>query len=624
MKMFGTLQPWHEAESDEIAQRVRDTVDRLREIDRWRAANARRNLYRIEPAPLSRARSMWLSGADGAIAPDTMRLRLARVQVETQAADVCGRQQPRVMFLTSGAEWQTVRRAKRLQRFIDGMFSAPGPGYSSVRELAVEIFRDAGGIWGTGLVRPRALSTGIVYQRIWAHECHVDESDARHGNPWSFFLRSRMSRHEALQQWPDAARAIAEAPTVDVSDDESGFGELLELRKTVDEIVIYEAWLRGTDEAPGRYTAVLGDTVLADEPYTRPRFPVAVLRWAPPRVGFWGHSLTDEVRELEDSFNDGLMRADEDAKLRNTRDVFVFDGSVKNKDDLAANESVNIIELAGADKPPVVSQMPALDQSVFSFLMQRYQWSFEMTGTSQQLATAQRAQGISSAEGQRTVRDLGTQRQALRARAWETFFVDLAMATIDVVRAYAEKNPGYAVKWPGKRFLETIKWDDASIDDDMFTATIEPASNLPREPGGVISAVQDYFRSGLITADTAKRLLAWPDLEREQSLEQAEADYLEDLVERFLDWDGESPVRDVYEAPDGYLSDLPRALVFMGRSYYQAKRDRAPKENLDLIRRYIDELELLIERTTAPPEAPPQDVPPQGEMPMPPEGMPLA
>ena len=219
------------------------------------------------------------------------------------------------------------------------------------------------------------------------------------------------------------------------------------------------------------------------------------------------------------------------------------------------------------------------------------------------------------------MRDLGAQRQATHTRDWEGFHIDVSRLIIDSLRRTAGDEGEITLRWAERGALRQVRWADADLDEQTYTITATAASQLPRELAGRISTVGELYQAGLIPAETYSRLLDMPDLQSEADRANAEYEYLETVLERFLDADlEEEEPGDVYVAPDGYFFQPDARIVQLGQAYFGALRDGAPQANLDLLRRYLDDLQESSARlqaaaaAAAAPPAPPMGAP-QPELP---------
>jgi hypothetical protein len=131
----------------------------------------------------------------------------------------------------------------------------------------------------------------------------------------------------------------------------------------------------------------------------------------------------------------------------------------------------------------------------------------------------------------------------------------------------------------------------------------------------------ELYASKLIDSQTYKQLLGWPDLEQELESESAEYEYIDQLIDRYLDAEPKKWDAGDYESPEGAIMDKQRAMMRVTSAMFQAKRDKAPAFNIDLLRRYITELGQQIsaaataQQSVGGPPPGTQAAPPAGPMP---------
>src|SRR6478609_9014067 len=58
-------------------------------------------------------------------------------------AKLAGQQKPKVQFVTSDSDWQTKRKSKKLDRFVEGQFMQSVGVYGDVWQLMLRVFLDA-------------------------------------------------------------------------------------------------------------------------------------------------------------------------------------------------------------------------------------------------------------------------------------------------------------------------------------------------------------------------------------------------------------------------------------------------------------------------------------------------
>jgi hypothetical protein len=214
----------------------------------------------------------------------------------------------------------------------------------------------------------------------------------------------------------------------------------------------------------------------------------------------------------------------------------------------------------------------------------------------------------------RTQIDLASKRFATKARGYELAFVEIARR---IVEAMADVSESVA-QWPSRDAMVELKWSEVKPESDAYTIRVAPVSSLPRDPAGRLAMSQELYQSGLISGPSFKRLLDWPDLEAEVSRENAEYEYLEVLIDRYLDATPEQAKDPGFvQYPEGFIFGKESAMVQFGAAYFEAKRHDAPEYVLELLRSYILGLDELLKAAQQPPAgAPvPGPVPPAGPVP---------
>jgi len=190
-------------------------------------------------------------------------------------------------------------------------------------------------------------------------------------------------------------------------------------------------------------------------------------------------------------------------------------------------------------------------------------------------AAARREQGVSSGVAIQTLNDTKAGRQLVKGQRYEQAYVDFAHQWIWRLRELAEDNKDFAVQWAGKSLLRSYKFTDYDVEDDAFSTTVAPASAFPHDPAGRLDYVQAMYKGGLISQETAKQLMNWPDLESEMSMENAETEYLDMLIERYLDAEEEDWDAGEYQPPEAFLVNKVGAMRRFASSWFRARIDQA-------------------------------------------------
>jgi len=614
---------WYECVDDEgnaldsMASSVKALCDALIEEQEPRRSKYVEGVARYEGIAVSDSDAGSLN--HGAYSDDTYNL--TRSIISTATAEIAARQKPKPEFLTSSGEWKDRRKAKKLTHFVEAQMAESQGAYEDVWQLNQDAFVDAcmpG--YGTGFVKVTADDTleRVVYERVLPFEMLMDPEEWKYRNGQNLFQSYTISRDLLRDMYgvagdpeelDDEERSILSAIDAAFRDDRL---TTQNRQRVTDMIRVYEAWRLPYGERPGAHCICIANKVLFHEEWTRRRFPFAMIQWAPERIGPWGRGLADEVRATHIIVNDAALRLQQ--RMRECTNTYIFNpaGSKVDKDALSSNDNLRIIDYVG-QQPPTFHPCPPPSSAEFNNVAENIQRAYNMVGVSQMSATAQKDPGLTAAVAIRAVNDVQAGRFLGVGRRFEQMHATEGELTIDAVKEL--KN--VTAKWPGKKFLRTIKWSDVRMNEDMYVVHVSASSMLSRDLGTRLKTAQELFESGLISPEQFRSMLSMPDLDNIMERDTAELDYVEMVLDRYLDSETMDDLEEAggYETPDPSIGDKMAALALSKNTYFEARRDGAPELALMLVRRYLREMAAL----AAPPAPPPGALPaPAG---LPPDGM---
>jgi hypothetical protein len=528
---------------------------------------------------------------------DRLRANVCKPVVDTAVALTAGRNRPKATLVTNSGDWSQKRRAKKADRFIEGVFREAG-----MSSLGPQMFRDAC-IFGTGVIKFFPSSGRICAERVLPSELLVDPIDGMYERPRCIYQVRFVDKSVLLEAFGGAGRdnvsqAIKGAPLV--ADPDSG----AERTTTAEPVRVVESWHlpSGPDAKDGRHCIAIHGATLLYEDWERDRFPFVFFRWSHRVIGFWGTGLVEEVKPLQLDINITLRRIKECLHLMAVPRIFV-QATAKAVKSLINNEVGAIIPYTGS-QPPVFLTPPSVPPELFKHLQWLIQQAFEQAGISQMAAASRKPPGLESGEAIRTYNDIGSERVAVQGREYEQVHMDGARICMDLSADLdAGREGGFATVFVrGRQSAERIKWADVVMDADSYVLQVHPTSALPRDAAGRTATVESWVQAGWVDEHQAKRLLDFPDLDSENDLVAAGRDLVDMHLERLLDYE---PVADAYVEPDP-ASDLQYAFTRAQQTLALARLENADDERLDLIRMYLDDVRALIDRML-PKEAPAPD-----------------
>lgn len=513
---------------------------------------------------------------------DRMSYNVVQSATDTVTAKIA-KNKPKPLFLTSGGDYKIQRRAKKLDKFVDGVFYE-----NNAYQLGTDIFRD-GAVNGDGLVHVFELNGRVKYERVLAGEVKVDWVESFNNDPRQMHRVKLCDRGVLKDHFPDHAKEIDEA---------SNIGEDLSatLQNVSDQVIVAESWRlpSGVGATDGLHTiCILGGAELYCEKWKKQFFPFARFSWAKRINSYWSQGLAEQIQNIQLELNKILWVEQRAFHVAGALKVLVENGSKVVKEHIN-NEIGTLIYYQGTKPeyviPPV---MPVGFNERKQFLISA---AFEQAGVSQLSAAAQKPAGLDSGKALRTMNNIESERFMTIGQAYEDFYLQLAKLTVDCARDIAKSGKKIDVRTPNNRFIETINWNECSLEDQDMILKIYPVSSLPTDPSGRLAAIQEQVQAGWITPRTAKRLMDFPDLEMAQELQNSKEDYLHMLFEKMID-DGE------FVSPEPF-DDLQLAKELFLEYYALSKMQGVEEEKLELLRQFDSQVSVLIQKAMPPMPAP--------------------
>jgi hypothetical protein len=520
---------------------------------------------------------------------DELDYNLSRAACDTVHAEIAGRQKPMAKFLTSGGDWKTKRKARKMEKYCHKALTKRQGNFLNSWELMESVFLDST-VWGMGVAKVFARDGRIKIERHLAHELFVDRRDAYYGNPQSLFHVYTIERDLAIKVFADdsnggaSKEAIRQAINAAEEDRHvRGTSAIGTSNRVSGGITIVEGWRLPIGDEPGKHVFAIQGALLHSEDWDRPEFPFVLVRWDADRIGWRAKGLVEHGASIHMEVSHNARKLKERFDLCGHKRTYYVAGSV-DENALESNEAEVFIPVTpGAQMPQETTPKPIADAEMM-WMSDCYQRYFEITGVSQARASARKEAGVTAGVALRTLNDMQTIRFSLKAKAYENAFVQLTNQILYCAKEMAIE--GYDVEYD-----DEVDWSNIDIDDTL-DITVAPTSALPNDMAGRMQMAAELFESGVIKSETYKQLLGWPDIERETSLQNAQVEYIEQIIDEMLDGGD-------YEPPDPHIIDKAGALLQVSRAYLRALYDRAPEDVLSALSSWITEMDELMARGMA-------------------------
>lgn len=532
---------------------------------------------------------------------------------------------PRPVFLTDGGTWSQQKKARRLEKFVAGIFYQ-----TKFARIARVIFRDSE-IFGKGIVKiVEDAKKRIRIERVFPDEIVVDPMETVYGEPRQIYQIRVVSKDVLIGMFPghkveiEASTPSAFGQTDQLMIDSASLVHVIEswhLPSTVPPDVKVDATdptyaaalMEGHD---GRHSICINGKTLLFEAWRDDYFPFSFLDWSPPVLGFWPKGLPIELRGIQYEINRILRN------IQDSVDFCVPKMLVHNSANVVLSHLDDIIGGIikwGGEHPPTLQAWAAIPQQLLEHVDRLVRQAYEISGVSQLSAASKKPSGLESGAALREYDDIQSERFAIPGVGLEEFVVDVSVQVIRLAKKIADRDGDYAVNAPQrKRTMLKIKWSEIDLDEADFVTEIFPASALPRDPAGRLAMVQDFINLNLLDKEDVPRLLNFPDLEAVNELNEASAEFTNMQMEAMID-------RSEAQSPEPY-QNLVYAKKFAQSSLLAAATQKVPEANLQLVREYINECVVMIAATQPTPPsltagagqgAPPPGSPAPGPMPQP-------
>lgn len=511
-------------------------------------------------------------------------LNVIKSCIDTVTSKIC-KSKPRPYFLTEDGDFQLQTKAKYLTQFMDGWMD-----YAKAYETGRQSFVDAC-TFGTGVTKVYIdEDTHMVkVERVIPTQLIVDDAEGMYVSPRQMHQVKSAFREVVIGLYPDFSEKIL-AATACIKGSEAA-------TSSADMIQLIESWHlpSGLDAEDGRHTICIENCTLFDEPYAKDYFPFVFQRWTPSLLGFYGTGLAEELIGIQLEINTILRNIKQAQHLMAVPQVW-----------LEASSQVvtaHIDNTIGGVKwytgqAPIFMNPTAMSAEVYGYLENLYKKAFEISGISALSATSQKPAGITAAVALETLSDIETERFMTVAQRNEEYYLDLTKIVIDLTRDIynGDEKTGrkpyrqLSIKAATKDFMEKVSWKDIDLDDDKFVMRVFPTNILPTQPAGRLQMAQQMMQMGIYDREDTISLLDFPDLKPVNSRLTAARDVVLKMVGQMLE-------KNQYMSPEPYMN-LQMAKDLTQSEYLKGKINNVPEERLELLQRFMDDCQAMMDQAT--------------------------
>lgn len=591
---------WYNSDDRSLHQELYPYIQYLQQENKGHVQELLRNhrLYSNQPVTAFGPYAFYRTIANVTQAFDASTLNIIASCVDTLQARIAGTSRPTVEFVTSNGDWIQRRKAKDLNRFIEGIFYQ-----TKIHDLNPQQVTDAG-IYGNAYKHWYKENGKVKCERVFPVEMSVDPSEAMLGNPRTRFRTKYVSKDklESVAKkngWKNLDKIrVAQAARTGNQVQSGG--------KYTDEIIeVHEAFRLPsyTGAKDGVHAVIIENATLLKEAYTRDFFPFTDYYYKKKPLGFYGESVASQLVRNQVMINRLLKIIDKSLVSFANPKIWASPGSQFNPDKFTRDIGGVIMSTV---KPEILAQA-IIPQEVYTHLENIYQKSFQVIGIGQQASAGIKQPGLTAAVAIEAVDDIQADRLAIPSLAYEEMFVDDARLAIALMKEIVEEEGDYEVQFPSKGGLYSMHWNDISddLDEDAYVLQANSVSSLPKQVPGKLQYITDLQSMGVIAPFQIPRLIANPDVDSVLDPMMSVQDRIYQVIDTILDKGAEG--YNEVGGPDPLVDPQQQLTLFL-QAYAKAQYDGAPDDRLQLLSQYIVQLKQIM----APPPPP---MPPTGAAP---------
>jgi len=333
---------------------------------------------------------------------------------------------------------------------------------------------------------------------------------------------------------------------------------------------------------------VVDTATLLEEPWELECFPVVKWDWQPPIFGFLGIGMVEDIVPIQVEVNYTAQKIQKLMALA-TSMAWIQKGSGVAK---INNTDWGVRQYTG--RPPIFQTTSPISGEYFSHLDRLYNRAFEIVGVSQMAAQSTKPTGIESAVAMRTFYDIGTRRFRHTGYRWGEYQVACGEMILEMSRLALKNDIDITVVGRQNSDVKEINYSDIHMGRDDYAVRVAPASALPQDPAGKLETLSDLsMKFPTMQPHFVGMMEQIPDLENIIGAEMASIKAASLSIEKILE-------KGEYVSPRPHM-DLSLTRDMATKEYLRAWNAGVSEERLDVLNRYIADIDDMLMAMQAPP-----------------------
>ena len=474
----------------------------------------------------------------------------------------------RARFLTDGADWGQSRRARQLE-FYSEELQADLKILPKCRRAFKEAVKK-----GTGLTKSHIVFGKVRVDLVAVENCVVDPAESRDGRePRQFHQWDVIDADELAARYPKYETEIERARGRNTQWPRP----MNRWPNPANDVIVLYSWrkpigVRGEKGyRPGRETVCIDGCDLYDEKWHDEDFPFAVMTWSDRMKSWYGISGAERIMGIQWALNKRNWQIDRALDQNAVLTTFIrpADAAMPTK-----TTRIGQFAIVKGDWPQRPAP-PAVHAETYQDRIRLRDSGLNELGVNQMAAHASKPAGIDSGRAIEEYTNATTVRFASQEIGFEQLVLDTIWCALMRCRELGDKAPKMVRR--GRFGARKIAWKDA--DPREIKVQMKAASNSTRMPWGRAQTAIELAQAGLVSTDSARRMLDHLDIDQELSLYMAALESIEGDLDDMADG--------MVVVPEPFTNAA--MAVWRGQNeYLKWQRNSAPEPVLEVLRQYIE------------------------------------
>lgn len=530
--------------------------------------------------------------------------------VQTETSKLAAMSKPKTAVVTTYGSHKDRRNAVQYDRLIDADFKAsPGWRYPNMWALCEHGFKLAHAATGTAVVKVTEYpnQSKVCYELHDSLDIGFDFDELTYGSPVSFFVTTWWDPYElaaTFDSFEVEILAAAEEPP-------EGLTGLTPDSKRSKMVRVVEGWRVTTGKTVGVYMICIKDghdlTDPRDREYDYDSPPLAFYHADRHLTSPWAHSTTAAIYHLVKLANEVTLSSATSEK-RNPKTLFVYDPESVEEEDVQEMRDWGPVRLkqgqSTAKNPPMVLQPAPFHRQNLEFVDWLIDKAHEVAGMPHTQTAAVREEGIPSAQGQRQMATLASDRQAENQHNYiQWVAVDIPKLALRAMKRIHDRDGEFKRKWikegnTSQRFMREISSSVLEdFEDNRYVLQPAAVGPLKGTPADRVQTALDGVQMGFIDQKRFASILGHLDTPGEIAGIDTQREWVADQIDKWLYADEEQLSRsNFYRGPMMSMS-LDDATLQALEAFFEADKDIGDDDEeafrLDFFTQFMSECDAL-------------------------------